>query len=707
MSTNDAPKYMNPDLPIDERVDDLVGRMTIEEKVSQMSHEAAAIERLSVPKYNWWNEALHGIARAGRATVFPQAIAMAASFNTRLLKRVARAISDEGRAKYHEAVRMDNRQQYLGLTYWSPNINIFRDPRWGRGHETYGECPYLTARLGVAFVEGLQGEDPKYLKSAACAKHYAVHSGPEDDRHHFDAVVSPRDLRETYLPAFETLVREAKVESVMGAYNRTNGEVCCGSPTLLGQILRAEWGFGGHVMSDCWAIRDFHEHHKITKSPAESAALAVKNGCDLNCGCTYPHLLAAHQAGLIDEATIDVSLKRLFRTRMKLGMFDPDEKVPYSKIPAKLVGRRKHRKLALKMARESIVLLKNDENVLPLRPNLKRVFVCGPNATGVDVLQSNYFGFAARYVAPLDGVIAAVSPGTQVMYRQGCQLSGTDKTDFKNCYNEAKAADVTIAFMGLTAKLEGEEGDAVDSDAGGDRVHISLPGVQEDLLKKIAEAGKPVILVLSSGSCVALNWAAENIPGIVQAWYPGEQGGRAIADVLFGKTNPAGRLPVTFYKSMDDLPDFKDYNMAGRTYRFFEKPLLWPFGYGLSYTSFQYSNLRMPADRIAPGQKLRVAVDVTNTGDVAGQEVVQVYVKDVDASVPVPQRQLAAFKRVKIRPGQTRTVKMTVRPEQMRCFADDGKAMIQPGTFEISVGGGQPIDPTAGCLTATFEVAEE
>jgi beta-glucosidase len=704
MTANKTPDYKNPDLPIDQRVDDLIGRMTIEEKVSQMSHEAAAIERLDVPKYNWWNEALHGVARAGRATVFPQAIAMAASFHPKLLKRVARAISDEGRAKYHEAIRMDNRQQYLGLTYWSPNINIFRDPRWGRGHETYGECPYLTARMGVAFVRGLQGNDPTYLKSAACAKHFAVHSGPEDDRHHFDAVVSQRDLRETYLPAFEALVREAKVESVMGAYNRTNGEVCCASPTLLGQILRQEWGFAGHVMSDCWAILDFHEHHKVTKTPAESAALAVKNGCDLNCGCTYPHLLSAYKAGLIDEETIDVSLKRLFRTRMKLGMFDPDEKVPYAGIPAKVVGRRKHRRLALRMARESIVLLKNDD-VLPLRRDLKRIFVVGPNATGVDVLQSNYYGFAGQYIAPLDGIMAAASVGTQVIYRQGCQLSGKDTSDFDNCLNEAKAADVTIAFMGLTAKLEGEEGDAVDSDAGGDRAAISLPGVQEDLLKKLAESGKPVILVLTSGSSVELNWAAENLPAILQAWYPGEQGGRAIADVLFGRHNPAGRLPVTFYKSIDDLPDFTNYDMAGRTYRFFDGQVLWPFGYGLSYTTFAYDNLRLENETIQPGRALRMAVDVTNTGDRPGAEVVQAYVRHVEAPVPVPLRQLAAFARVKIKPGRTRTVKLQIQPEQMQCYGDDGTARLEPGRFELSVGGGQPTDPAAGAVTTDFEVA--
>ena len=703
MTDGPKPRYLDTTLSPRQRAADLISRMTLEEKVSQMVHEAPAIPRLGVPEYNWWNECLHGVARAGRATVFPQAIGMAASFDAPLMRRVADAISDEARAKHHQAVRQGHRGQYFGLTYWTPNINLFRDPRWGRGQETYGEDPHLTARMGVAFCRGLQGDDPKYLKLVATAKHYAVHSGPEALRHHFDAVVSPRDLRETYLPAFKACVVEAGCGSVMGAYNRTNGEVCCGSRTLLRKVLREEWGFPGYVVSDCWAIRDFHEHHAVTANPAESAALAVNNGCDLNCGCSFNSLLMAVEEDLIDEAGIDAAVVRLFEARFRLGMFDPPEEVPYASIGPEAVGCEEHRRLALRMARESIVLLKND-GLLPLRKDLKGILVVGPNARGIDVLLSNYFGYSDRCTTPLEGIMAAASVGTQVQFAEGCALTGESTAGLAHAVNLARHADVVIACMGLTAKLEGEEGDAADSDAGGDRRHIHLPGVQEELLRKLHETGTPVVLVVFSGSAVAVNWAAENLPAIVQAWYPGEAGGQAVADVLFGDCNPAGRLPVTVPKSLDQLPPFDDYNMAGRTYRFMSEQPLFRFGYGLSYTTFEYSDLRLDRARIAPDESVAVTVQVRNTGRRAGDEVVQLYVRDVEASVPVPRCHLEGFCRIHLAAGETQTVAFTLRPEQLACFDEDGTPFVELGVFEISVGGGQSADPTAGAVTARLEV---
>jgi beta-glucosidase len=683
-------KYQDPSLSPAERAADLVGRMTLQEKVAQMVHEAPAIERLGVPAYNWWNECLHGVARAGRATVFPQAIGMAASFDEPLMHRVAEAISDEARAKHHQALRQGNRGQYFGLTYWTPNINLFRDPRWGRGQETYGECPYLTSRMGVAFVRGLQGEDPKYLKLVATAKHYAVHSGPEADRHAFDAVVTQRDLRETYLAAFRACVVEAKAWSVMGAYNRTNGEVCCGSPTLLEQILRRQWGFPGYVVSDCGAIGDFHEHHQVTANPAESAALAVRNGCDLNCGCTYNALLMAVEEKLIDVATIDKSVRRLFEARFRLGMFDPPEQVPYASIPPEVVGCDEHRRLALQMARESIVLLKNYPDTLPLRKDLKKVLVVGPTACGMDVLLSNYNGFSDRLVTPLEAIVGKCQAGTQVEYVEGCGLTGTSTAGFGWAVSSARDADVVIACMGLTARLEGEEGAAAESDAGGDRRRIGLPGVQEDLLQQLCATGRPVVLVLTSGSAVAIPWADSNVPAILAGWYGGEQGGQAIADVLFGDYNPAGRLPVTFVKSLDQLPAFTEYAMAGRTYRFMRDEPLYRFGYGLSYSRFAYADVRLSKTTIGRDEAVTVMAEVTNKGSRAGDEVVQVYVRDVDASVPVPLLHLEGFQRIHLAPGQVRTVAFTLQPEQLAAYDDQGRAFVEPGEFVVSVGGGQP-----------------
>jgi len=698
--------YKDPNLPLEERVDDLVSRMTLEEKVSQMVHPAAGIPRLDVPEYNWWNECLHGVARAGIATVFPQSIGMAASFDQELMHEVATAISDEARAKHHEFARRGDRGIYKGLTFWSPNINIFRDPRWGRGQETYGEDPYLTGRMGVAFVKGLQGDDPKYLKVVATPKHYAVHSGPEPDRHHFDARVSKKELRETYLPAFRDCVREGKAFSVMGAYNRTNGEPCCASKTLLQDILRDEWGFDGYVVSDCGAISDIHEHHKVTKSPAESAAMAVTNGCELNCGQVFASLLEAVKDGLITEDTIDRAVKRLFTARFRLGMFDPPERVPYAQIPYEVNDCQAHRQLALKMAQESIVLLKNQDSQLPLDRDLKSIAVIGPNAHERNVLTGNYFGTPSKYVTPLDGIRAKVSPGTEVLYARGCELSGKAKTGFAEALAAAERADVVVMCLGLSAELEGEEGAVANSDGGGDRLDIDLPGVQEDLLKAVCATGKPVVLVLMSGSAVAINWAQENVPAILAAWYPGEEGGTAIADVLFGDYNPGGRLPVTFYKSVDQLPPFTDYRMKGRTYRYMEEEPLYPFGYGLSYTSFSYSNLTLSGGEIQSGEPLAVSVDVENSGDLAGDEVVQLYLEDLEASVAVPNRQLVGFKRIALEPGETKTVSFSISPRQMALIDDDGRCVLEPGVFRVTAGGYQP-DSVSKTLSGTEVLAQE
>ena len=680
--------YLDPSQALDKRVDDLIRRLTLEEKVSQLVHEAAAVERLGIPAYNWWNEALHGVARAGRATVFPQAIGLAATFNTDLIHRVASTIGDEGRAKHHAAVRHGSPLAYTGLTFWSPNINIFRDPRWGRGHETYGEDPYLTARLGVAFIQGLQGDHPKYLKTAACAKHYAVHSGPEKLRFEFNAEVSPKDLRETYLPAFKAAVQEAKVEAVMGAYNRTNGELCCASPTLLKQILLDEWGFDGHVLSDCGAIQKFYETHKVTKTPEESAALAVNNGCNLNCGCTYQFLGQAVEQGLVNETAIDAALHKVMRTRFRLGMFDPPDMVPFTKTPEDVVDCAEHRELARQAARESIVLLKNN-GLLPLGKKFKSIIVVGPNASSLEVLLGNYYGLNPQMVTALEGILGQAGPEIQVNYVSGCPLSGDSKAAFDAAAYWAADHELVIAVMGLAPRLEGEMGDAEDSD-GGDRVDIGMPGVQEEFLKRLHESGKPIVLVLSGGSAVAVNWAQEHVDAIVCMWYAGEEGGNALGDVLFGGHNPGGRLPVTFYKAAADLPPFEDYAMHGRTYRYFEGEPLYPFGFGLSYTRFQYSDLRLNAASIAAGEELQVQVSVRNVGDSAGNEVVQLYLTALDAPVPTPRCQLSGFSRIQLEPGESRTVNFTVTPEMLELVDNEGKTKVEPGRFRVTVGGCSP-----------------
>jgi beta-glucosidase len=704
--------FHNPELPTSERVDDLVARLSLEEKAGQMLHEAPAIPRLGIPAYNWWNECLHGVARAGMATVFPQAIALAAMFDAKRLQQIAGVISDEARAKHHEYLRQNDHGYYTGLTFWTPNINIFRDPRWGRGHETYGECPYLSGRLGVAMCKGLQGDHPDYLKLVATPKHYAVHSGPEGLRHGFDARVGPKDLRETYLPAFYECVTEAKAHSVMSAYNRTNGEPCSGSPTLLRGILRTEWQFEGYVVSDCWAIRDFHEHHGLTSSFEESAALAVKAGCDLNCGCAYEHIPRAVEQGLLEEADLDPCVKRLMRARMLLGMFDPPERVPYARIPYEVNDCDAHQELALTAARESIVLLRNRGNLLPLSPELSSIAVIGPNAHDHQVLLANYFGTPSRSVTPLEGIRAAVSKRTKVWYAPGCRRLGDEAEGLgrsgilSEAVSLATRAEVVVLCLGLSAEIEGEQGDASNSDASGDKLHLDLTGLQQRLLEAVVAVGKPTVLVLICGSALSITWADEHVPAIVQAWYPGQAGGTAIADVLFGKYNPAGRLPITFPRSLDDVPTFTDYSMKGRTYRYLEAVPLYPFGYGLSYTRFEYSRLTLSPTSLPLGDSLDVSALVTNVGARHGDEVVELYVKDLEASVTVPRHSLRGFQRLSLAPGETRRISFTLTPRDLSLIDDAGRRQLEPGRFRVTLGGSQP-DPRSLELTGQAPLALE
>jgi len=855
----ELPSYLNPDLSLEARVDDLLGRMTLEEKISQTLYRAAAIERLGIPQYNWWNEALHGVARAGIATVFPQAIGLAATWDTELMFKVATAISDEARAKHHEWVRRDQRGIYEGLTFWSPNINIFRDPRWGRGMETFGEDPYLTGRLAVEFVRGMQGDHPFYLKTVATPKHYAVHSGPEPDRHTFDAVVDERDLRETYLPAFRTSIVDGGAESVMCAYNRFRGEPACASDELLQQILREEWGFEGYVVSDCWAITDIYNTHKVVETAPEAAAMALAAGTDLNCGVSFDSLGVAVRSGLLSEEALDTAVRRLLKTRFRLGMFDPPEQVPYASIPYEVNDSPKHRALALETARKSMVLLKNEGGLLPLSRELGTIAVIGPNANDVEVLLGNYNGIPSDPVTPLRGIREKVSPGTRVLYARGAELAenlpfletippsaletewngrtvkglraeyfantelegepfetridegvgfqwwgnaplpglvpgefsvrwtgtlvpavtgryalgakglgtfqlfvndslvaefsseheiNTRWMDFELEAGEAQElrlefkhrradgaiqlvwdspgsdlgpeairaveeADAVILVLGLSPRLEGEEMRVeVPGFGGGDRVEIGLPATQRRLMEAVVATGKPVVLVLMNGSALAVPWAAEHVPAIVEAWYPGQAAGTAIADLLFGDYNPAGRLPLTFYRSVDQLPPFSDYDMEGRTYKYFRGDPLFPFGHGLSYTTFAYGKLELPAS-VQAGEEVQLSVEVQNTGPVDGEEVVQLYLTDLAASAPVPIRSLQGVKRVFLRAGERRTISFSLTPRQLSLIDAGWDRVVEPGFFEVSVGGKQPgfsglaDAATTGVVMGRFEVVGE
>lgn len=682
-----------------EKAKELVAKMTLEEKVSQTLYQAPAIERLGIPAYNWWNEALHGVARAGTATIFPQSIGLAATFDEDLLEEVAEAISTEGRAKFNMQQKYGDRDIYKGLTFWSPNVNIFRDPRWGRGHETFGEDPYLTSRLGVRFVKGLQGHDEKHLKAAACAKHFAVHSGPEDLRHQFDAQVSKQDMYETYLPAFKACVEEGHVEAVMGAYNRTNGEPCCGSHTLLQDILRNEWGFEGHVVSDCWAIQDFHMWHKITDTPVESASMAMNNGCDLNCGQMFQYLLMAVQDGRVEESRLDEAVINLFTTRMKLGVMDCQEKNVFDSIPYDVVDSKEMQKLNLDVAEKCVVLLKNADNLLPLsKEKYKTIGVIGPNANNRRALVGNYEGTASRYITVVEGIQDYVGDECRVLYSEGCHLC-KPKVEGLSAGNErisevqeiCACSDIVIACMGLDAGLEGEEGDTGNEYASGDKPNLELPGLQEEVLKTIYASGKPVVLLLLSGSALNVSWAQEHIPAIVQGWYPGAQGGKAIANILFGEKNPQGKLPVTFYKSTEELPAFTDYTMKGRTYRYMQNDALYPFGYGLSYTDFTYASAIASTDTLTE-DGVDITVTVENTGSREGTETVQSYVKAVpeEEIENLPNMQLKGIRKCTLKPGEKKEVSIHLPIEAFALYDEEGKRQIYKGCYKIYVGGQAP-----------------
>lgn len=674
------------------RAKELVSQMTLLEKAAQLKYDAAPVERLGVPTYNYWNEALHGVARAGTATMFPQAIGMAAAFDEELMQTIGDVIATEGRAKYNEYSKHNDRDIYKGLTFWSPNVNIFRDPRWGRGHETYGEDPYLTSRLGVGFVKGLQG-DGDVLKSAACAKHFAVHSGPEELRHEFDAEATPKDMWETYLPAFEALVKEAKVESVMGAYNRTNGEPCCGSKTLIRDLLRDKWGFEGHFTSDCWAIRDFHEHHHVTADAKESAAMALKAGCDVNCGNTYLHLMAAYENGLITEEEITVAAERLMTSRFLLGLFDGSE---YDSIPYEKVECKEHVELAIDVARKSTVLLKND-GILPLdKKNLKTIGVVGPNADSRIALIGNYHGTSSRYITVLEGIQDEVGDDVRVMYSEGCHLY-QDRCEalawrqdrISEAVIVAEHSDVTVVVVGLDESLEGEEMDTGNHVGSGDKADLSLPKVQQELIEAIAATGKPFIVVLMAGSAMDLNFAQEHANAVLLPWYPGARGGKAVADILFGKCSPSGKLPITFYKDLEGMPEFTDYTMKGRTYRFMEGEALYPFGYGLSYADINVKNASFAAVPKAD-EDLTIKVVVANASDIAAEEVLQVYVKDLGSVNAVKNTSLCCFKRIALQPKEEKEITLTVSAKALEAVDEKGDRYRDSNRFTLYVGCSQP-----------------
>jgi len=675
--------FQNPGLIQEERIKDLISRLTLEEKTSLMLYNSPAIERLGIPEYNWWNECLHGVARAGKATVFPQAIGLAATFDEELIFKVATAISDEARAKHHEAVKMGNRDQYNGLSFWTPNINIFRDPRWGRGQETYGEDPFLTSQIGIAFVKGLQGDNPKYLKASACAKHYVVHSGPEKVRHVFNALPDERDFRETYLPAFQALVENGNVESVMCAYNRTYDQPCCGSNFLIDSILRKEWNFKGHVVSDCWALDDIWARHKVVATRVEAAAMAAKAGVNLNCGYIYQYLPKAVDTGLITEKIVNAALEPLLRTRFKLGLFDPDELNPYSKIPKELVNCEKHKQLAYEAAAKSIVLLKNKGNVLPLNKNtLKNLFVTGPTATDVTCLLGNYNGLSGEMNTILEGIINRVSIGTIVEHNLGFMFHNDS---LMHGFWQATRADAVIVCIGINSLFEGEEGDAMLNANGGDRVDIGLPKNQIEYVKIMREkiGDKPLIVIVTGGSAIAMPEIEEMADAILFAWYPGEQGGNAVADIIFGNVNPSGRLPVTFYKTTTDLPDFENYSMEGRTYKYYHGEPLYPFGYGLSYTKFDYSDFEVQIE----GDNVSVSLSVKNSGEFDGDEVVQVYTRKIDPKFWRPIKQLIDFKRISIKKGEQKSIKIEIDKNQFQYWdTDHHKYLVEPGEYEILIG---------------------
>lgn len=683
-------------LSVDERIELLVCEMTLEEKCAQLLNGAPGIERLGILPYDWWSEALHGVARNGRATVFPQAIGLAATFDEDLIFRVASAISDEARAKFNASQAMERYEQYSGLTFWTPNVNIFRDPRWGRGQETYGEDPYLTSRMGVAFVRGLQGDNPNYLKTAACAKHYAVHSGPEALRHEFDAHPSARDFYETYLPAFETLVKESKVEAVMGAYNRVYGLPACGSALLLDTILRQNWGFEGHIVSDCGAIRDFYTTHKVVQTPEEAAAMAAKAGVNVNCGSVYRHLGAALEQGLITEATIDHLIRPLLRTKIKLGFFDPDWANPYNNIAPEVVESPAHLALTREAAGKSIVLLKNDKGVLPLDKNIRSLYITGPLAADANVLLGNYYGLSSSLSTFLEGIVAKLNPGSKCDYKPGILMEGDNLNPIDWTTGDAKKAEAMVVVLGITPLKEGEEGESIASAYKGDRPDLNLPKNQVDYLKKLRHNNKkPIIVVLTGGSPITMPEVAELADAVLFVWYPGQEGGNALADVLFGDVNPSGRLPITFPKSVDQLPPYEDYSMKERTYRYMTQDPLYPFGYGLSYTTFAYKDAQLQSTTVKRGQPLRMEIRVENTGKCSGEEVLQFYLSKPGAGISGPFSSLIGVKRVNLEPGQSQLLEFEIGPEAMTAIDENGKKQLLRGDYTLSVTAAAPVKRSA------------
>jgi beta-glucosidase len=679
--------YLDPSQPVEVRARDLVSKMTLDEKVFQLMNESPAIERLGVPAYDWWNECLHGVARSGVATVFPQAIGLGATFDPDLVHRMGNAISDEARAMYNAFMENGYHLRFGGLTFWTPNINIFRDPRWGRGQETYGEDPYLTSLLGVELVKGLQGNDPKYLKVAACAKHFAVHSGPERLRHEFNAKPTDKDLYETYLPAFKALV-DAKVEAVMCAYNRTNDQPCCSNNYLLTDVLRNKWGFKGHVVSDCGSIADFYEGHKVTTNVEGASAMALQHGVNLNCGVEYAALVDAVKKGVVDEKLIDNTLVTLLQTRFRLGMFDPKGKCPYDNIRADVINSAEHRQLAREAALKSMVLLKNN-GVLPLKNNLPRYYVTGPNATSIEVLLGNYYGVNNNLVTILEGLASKVRPGSQLQYKPGCLLDRDNINPIDWTTSEVKASDATIVVLGLSGYLEGEEGESLASSHFGDRLDYNLPRNQIDFLRKLRQnTTKPIIVVVTGGSPMNLAEVHELADAVLLAWYPGEEGGNAVADILFGDASPSGKLPVTFPRSFDQLPAYDDYNMKGRTYRYMTAEPLYPFGFGLSYAHFEYSNLQISSAKVKKGTPVSVEVTVTNTGKYAGDEIVQLYITKAGDNNPLYS--LKSVQRITLKPGASTNVKFQLTPEALSVVDEKGEVVLSAGDFIISVGGCLP-----------------
>jgi beta-glucosidase len=684
-----AAAYLDPIVPVETRINDLITKLTLEEKVFQMLYNSPAIPRLDIPEYNWWNECLHGVARSGVATIFPQSIGLGATFDRDLVFRIGTAISDEARAMYNVSVAKGYRLQYSGLTFWTPNINIFRDPRWGRGQETYGEDPYLTSVLGVALVKGLQGDHHRYLKTAACAKHFAVHSGPEGLRHEFNAMASLKDMYETYLPAFKALV-DAGVESVMCAYNRTNDEPCCASKFLLKDVLRRDWGFKGHIVSDCGALHDFYKGHNVAADSIEAAAMALKHGVNLNCGMVYFGLTSAVSKGLVEESKLDEVLADLLRTRFKLGLFDPPGLNPYNSIPEEVINCDKHRKLAREAAIKSIVLLKNN-GILPLKKDLPLYYVTGPNASNIEVLIGNYYGVNENMVTILEGLASKVEHGSQLQYRQGCLLDRYNINRHDWTTRGAKRADVTFVVLGISGLLEGEQGASIASPHSGDRIDYNLPANQTDFLKALRKNNtRPIVAIITGGSPINLSEVHELADAVIMVWYPGEEGGNAVGDIIFGDVSPSGRLPVTFPKSLDQLPAYEDYSMEERTYRYMEQGPMYPFGYGLSYTRFEYSDIKLSSKKIKSDETADVKVTVTNTGEYEGEDVVQLYITDLESKVRIPLYSLKGFTRVNLKPGESKTVEFTITPEMLMLVNDNGESVLESGEFNISIGGSLP-----------------